>query len=82
MLQHIVAAQDMIAVAIVLRLSSTQLLHRDTLQNMTGCQWQRNRNSIGRGGGGGAGVRGREAADYPREASACESQKLGGLKLA
>ena len=30
------------------------------------------------GGGGGAGMRGYEAADYPREASMCEGQKLGG----
>ena len=41
-------------------------------------QWRRNRNTIG--GGGGAGVRACEAADYLREASACEGQKLGGLK--
>ena len=27
---------------------------------------------------GEAGARGCEAADYPREASACESHKLGG----
>ena len=39
-------------------------------------QWRRTRNMIG----GGAGVRGCEAPDYPREASACEGQKLGGLK--
>ena len=36
-------------------------------------QWRRNKNTIG-----GAGMRGYEAADYPREASACEGQKLGG----
>ena len=29
---------------------------------------------------GGAGVRGSEAADYSCEVSACEGQKLGGLK--
>ena len=29
---------------------------------------------------GGAGMRDCEAADYSREASACESQELGGLK--
>ena len=28
----------------------------------------------------GAGVRGWEAADYPRKVSACEGQELGGLK--
>jgi len=28
---------------------------------------------------GGAGVRGCKAADYPREASVCKGQKLGGL---
>ena len=28
----------------------------------------------------GAGARGSEAANYPHEASACEGQKLGGLK--
>ena len=33
-----------------------------------------------RSGGGGAGVRGSEAADYSCEVSACEGQKLGGLK--
>ena len=27
---------------------------------------------------GGAGARGSEAADYPREASACEGQESGG----
>ena len=39
-------------------------------------------NTIGREreGGGGAGVRGREAADYPRKASVFEGQKLEGLK--
>ena len=35
---------------------------------------------IGGGGGGAAGVRGCDAADYPRKASACEGQKLGGPK--
>ena len=29
---------------------------------------------------GGAGARGCEAADYPRKASACEGQELGGSK--
>ena len=29
---------------------------------------------------GGVGARGCEAADYPREASVCEGQELGGLK--
>ena len=28
--------------------------------------------------GGGAGMRGYEAADYPRKASTCEGQELGG----
>ena len=32
------------------------------------------------GGAGGAGARGCEAADYPREASACEGQKLRGSR--
>ena len=35
----------------------------------------------GAGGGGGVpGVRGCEAADYPRETYACEGHELGGLK--
>jgi len=37
-------------------------------------QWRGNGNMIG-----GAGARGSEAADYPREASACEGQESGGL---
>ena len=37
-------------------------------------QWRRNRNTMG-----GTGVRGCEAANYPREAFTCEGQKLGGL---
>ena len=38
-----------------------------------GAQWQQNRNMIGE-----AGMRGFEAADYPRQVSMCEGQELGG----
>ena len=53
------------------------LAHLSNLQYYL-AQWRRNRNTIRRGGG--AGVRGGEVAGYLCEASACEGQKLGGIK--